>query len=60
MSTSRSPDAASLSERRAEAEDYLDWFRHSANPHTLGEANVIADELATLLEEVLGGDDAGT
>lgn len=39
--------------KRDEAEVYLDWFRHQANPRTLAEANVNADKLATLLEEVL-------
>lgn len=45
--------AATVADKRDEAEVYLDWFRHQANPRTLAEANVIADELATLLEEVL-------
>ena len=44
------PSAATRADR-GEAEDYLDWFRHQANPKTLAEANTIADALATLLEE---------
>lgn len=47
-------DSAATGGDRDEAEDYLDWFRHQANPKTLAEANIIADALATLLEEAFG------